>query len=178
LSIILGIDPGSHITGFGVLRTQNSQKQRGSFNVEHVSHGVIMLPKNADLATRLAELSLGMEQILKKYKPQHVVIEKIFLGRNPDSAFKLGHARGVIMSLAARDGATVHEYATRVVKKGIAGNGSADKLQVQLMVQRILKLPKIEKIDASDALALALYYAQCVNVNESWDRIKSREVTL
>lgn len=152
MAIIIGIDPGSHVTGFGVLKQQGSR-------VEHISHGVILLPKTEELPKRLSVLFESFQTILAKYKPDHVVVEKIFLGKNADSAFKLGHARGLVLGLASAQGAQVHEYATRVIKKAIAGKGSAEKEQVRFMVEKILKLDAIEKLDASDALAMALYHA-------------------
>jgi len=107
---------------------------------------------------RMLDLSGSLQGLLQKYQPQVVVIEKIFLGKNADSAFKLGHARGVALLEAARSRAQVVEYATRIVKKGLTGHGGADKESVQLFVQRILGLQEIRQIDASDALALALYH--------------------
>ena len=100
-----------------------------------------------------------METLMKKYKPQQVSVEKIFLGKNADSAFKLGHARGVSMYESAKGGAEIFEYATRVVKKGIVGTGAADKDQVKMAVMRLLNLKAIQQIDASDALALAVFHA-------------------
>lgn len=150
--IILGIDPGSRITGFGVLKINGNV-------IEHVSHGVILLNADDAFAIRMRDLSEGMREIVAKYKPGQVSVEKIFLGKNADSAFKLGHARGVVLSESARNGALVFEYATRVVKKGIVGNGAASKEQVQLALQRLLNIKAITRIDASDALALAAHHA-------------------
>ncbi len=100
-----------------------------------------------------------METLMKKYKPQQVSVEKIFLGKNADSAFKLGHARGVSMYESAKGGAEIFEYATRVVKKGIVGTGAADKDQVKMAVMRLLNIKAIQQVDASDALALAVFHA-------------------
>src|SRR6185312_14547865 len=129
------------------------------FAVTHRSHGVIVLDPNLEFPKRMKELGAALETLLVKYKPQQVVIEKIFLGKNADSAFKLGHARGVAMYEAAKVNATVIEYATRVVKKGIVGNGGASKEDVQSCLQRLLKIKAIERLDASDALALATFQA-------------------
>lgn len=153
MAIIMGIDPGSQVTGFGVLQT-------GSSGIEHICHGVILMPRDQSLSLRLQVLGQEISEVLEKYQPQEVSIEKIFLGKSPDSAFKLGHARGVVMSYAATVGAEVFEYATRSVKKGVAGNGSADKLQVKEMVMKFLHLKNIDQLDASDALALALHHAR------------------
>ncbi|MFN7826146.1 MAG: crossover junction endodeoxyribonuclease RuvC [Pseudobdellovibrionaceae bacterium] len=149
--IIFGIDPGSRITGFGVVECKN-----GTF--KHINHGAIHLETDLGFPERMLDLSGSLQGLLQKYQPQVVVIEKIFLGKNADSAFKLGHARGVALLEAARSRAQVVEYATRIVKKGLTGHGGADKESVQLFVQRILGLQEIRQIDASDALALALYH--------------------
>ncbi len=172
MSVILGIDPGSYVTGFGVVQISKDQR------IHHVSHGVIVLGKKSPLPARLGELSEGMAEILAKYQPQHVVIEKMFLGRSADSAFILGHARGVVMSVSARTEAQIHEYATRVVKKGVAGKGSADKLQVQQMVMLLLGLKNIEHLDASDALALALYHSQRVSISRNLMQRKMKDMDL
>jgi crossover junction endodeoxyribonuclease RuvC len=154
--IILGIDPGSRITGFGVLKVSGSGT---SLRIQHVNHGVIVMEPDAPFPHRMKELGEAMEMILQKYKPNEVAIEKIFLGRNADSAFKLGHARGVAMYESAKSGAEVIEYATRLVKKGITGSGGATKEEVQTCLMRLLNLKAIARIDASDALALAAYHA-------------------
>ena len=150
--VILGIDPGSRVTGFGVVQVIDD-------HVTHISHGVILLQDEDSFSGRMCELGEGLETLLKKYKPDQVSIEKIFLGKNADSAFKLGHARGVAMYESAKNGAHVYEYATRVVKKGIVGTGAATKEQVQMALTRLLNIKAISKMDASDALALAVFHA-------------------
>lgn len=152
--IILGIDPGSRITGFGLVKYDKIGRQ-----VTHVSHGVILLDENASFPVRMKELGEAIETVLKKHRPEQVVIEKIFLGKNADSAFKLGHARGVALYESAKFGAEVVEYATRVVKKGIVGTGAATKEDVQNCLKRLLKIATISRLDASDALALATFQA-------------------
>lgn len=149
---ILGVDPGSRITGFGVIRVTNGQ-------IEHINHGVIMLDTDSGFPHRMMELGLAFREVMEKYKPDHVVIEKIFLGKNADSAFKLGHARGVIMCEAGIGKADVMEYATRVVKKGVTGNGGSSKEDVQAILKAVLKINSINRIDASDALAMACHHA-------------------
>lgn len=150
--VILGVDPGSRITGFGVVHVNNGK-------IEHVNHGVIMMEATQDFPSRMTELGSAFREVMDKYKPNHVVIEKIFLGKNADSAFKLGHARGVIMYEAGLGGAVVREYATRSVKKGVTGSGGASKEDVQVILQAMLGLKTISRIDASDALAMACYHA-------------------
>ncbi len=150
--VILGVDPGSRITGFGVVHVNNGK-------IEHVNHGVIMMEATQDFPSRMTELGSAFREVMDKYKPHHVVIEKIFLGKNADSAFKLGHARGVIMYEAGLGGAIVKEYATRSVKKGVTGSGGASKEDVQVILKAMLSLKTISRIDASDALAMACYHA-------------------
>jgi len=152
-SIILGVDPGSRITGFGLVRVG-----RGG-HVEHITHGVIVMDTEAGFPERMMELGSAFRELMEKYQPHHVSIEKIFLGKNADSAFKLGHARGVVMYEAIRGGAQVFEYATRLVKKGVTGDGGASKEQVQAVLKALLRLQKIDRLDASDALAMACYHA-------------------
>ena len=149
---ILGVDPGSRITGFGVIQVRDGQ-------IEHINHGVIMLDTEQGFPQRMSELGLAFREVMDKYKPHHVVIEKIFLGKNADSAFKLGHARGVIMAEAGIAKAEVSEYATRVVKKGVTGNGGASKEDVQAILKMLLRIQAINRIDASDALAMACHHA-------------------
>lgn len=149
---ILGVDPGSRITGFGVVRVEGGR-------IEHVTHGVIVLDADQAFPLRMKELGSAFREVMEKYKPQQVVIEKIFLGKNADSAFKLGHARGVIMYESGLGDAHVFEYATRVVKKGVTGNGGSSKEDVQAILKALLNLKAISRIDASDALAMACHHA-------------------
>lgn len=162
-SIILGVDPGSRITGFGVIRVHRGQ-------VEHINHGVILLDADAAFPLRMRELGKAFREVMLKYRPQHVVIEKIFLGKNADSAFKLGHARGVIMYEAGLGLADVAEYATRSVKKGITGNGGSSKEEVMTVLKAVLKVPNIQRLDASDALAMACYHAYELQKKAIFDR--------
>lgn len=150
--IILGIDPGSRFLGFGVISFQNSQ-------LKPVEYGVLKFDANENLTQRLLEIGQGVRELILEYKPEHVSIEKIFLGKNADSAFKLGHARGVVIYEALREKVEVFEYATRVIKKGITGQGGADKEHVRSVIQNILKIPPVKSLDASDALALACFHS-------------------
>lgn len=161
MPVILGIDPGSRITGFGVVQVSDGK-------IQHVNHGVILLQKASTFAHRLLELGLALQEIIAKYKPDQVSVEKIFLGKNPDSAFKLGHARGVVIYEAMRAQVEVHEYATRVVKQGVTGSGGASKEEVQIVVARLLNLKAIARLDASDALAMAVHRAFQLQKNTAW----------
>jgi crossover junction endodeoxyribonuclease RuvC len=149
---ILGVDPGSRVTGFGLVRVVGG-------HIQHVSHGVIVMDTNGTFADRMLELGSAFREVMEKYQPQHVSIEKIFLGKSADSAFKLGHARGVVMYESMRGGAQVFEYATRLVKKGVTGDGSSSKEQVQAVLKALLRIDKINRLDASDALAMACHHA-------------------
>ncbi len=148
---ILGVDPGSRITGFGVIETDGE-------HLTHIRHGVILLDEKASFSIRMGQLAESIRELLAKHRPQYVVLEKIFLGKNADSAFKLGHARGVLMAECVLAGAIIEEYAARQVKKGVTGSGAASKEDVQAVVKNLLGLSQIQKIDTSDALALACYH--------------------
>ncbi len=164
---VLGIDPGSRITGYGVILISANK-------MTHVGHGVMTPPLDLNFAQKLFYLSEGLRELITKYKPQTLVLEKIFLGKNVDSAFKLGHVRGVMMSEASRQGLGVEEYAARQVKKGITGSGASEKTEVQLILQKILNIQQIQKIDASDALALACYHAFELNKQKVLKQMSKR----
>ena len=148
---ILGIDPGSRITGYGVI----DEHAQGS---HYVTSGCIRA-QAATFPLRLKQIYDGIHQIVKKYAPDHVAVEQVFMHRNADSALKLGHARGAAICAALSNELTIHEYATRSIKQTLVGKGSADKNQVQHMVKILLNLTGELQIDASDALATALCHA-------------------
>jgi crossover junction endodeoxyribonuclease RuvC len=155
----LGIDPGSQVTGFGLVQVTSD----GS--IKHVTHGVISPPGTLDFYERLAILGGEFEALIEKVRPDIVVVERIFLGKNADSAFKLGHVRGVAVTAALKAGCRFIEYAARAVKKGVTGNGAASKEQVQVILYAALGLRGAPaKLDASDALALAFYHARNLEV--------------
>lgn len=158
MKVILGIDPGSTFTGFGVVNSDGD-------SILHVSHGVIAPPAKLSFHDRLAIIAGELETLVARIQPDEIVIERIFLGKNADSAFKLGHVRGVAVSTAIRAGAEVVEYAARAVKKGITGNGASTKDQVQIVLFAALGLRNHQaRLDASDALALAFYHARNLQV--------------
>jgi crossover junction endodeoxyribonuclease RuvC len=162
--IIFGIDPGSRVAGFGIIKTNHKANRNANQNEAYdvLSHGVIVMPEKKSFQERLLVLGQSIQKLLKKYQPDEVAIEKIFLGKNADSAFKLGHARGVAMYECARLNLPISEYATRSIKQSVTGKGSADKEQVRKVVQMLLSIKEIEHLDASDALAVAVHHAhQC-----------------
>ena len=145
---ILGIDPGSRITGYGLLEIDGP-------NISYVASGCIR-PAAGALPERLADIYHGVEEVIAIHRPESLVIEEVFLARNPDSALKLGQARGVAIAAGVVHGLPVHEYAARSVKQAVVGTGKASKEQVQHMVRVILKLPAAPAADAADALAIAI----------------------
>ncbi len=162
--IILGLDPGTRRAGFGVIHVSGDK-------LTHIEHGVISMNETWPLSERLKVLQNSLNEVFDRHKIASAVVEKIFLGRNADSAFKLGHARGVCLVAAAHHGAAVEEYAARYVKKCVTGSGAASKEHVQLVVFQILGLKQTLKLafDASDALSLAVTHAR---VRESGARMR------
>lgn len=150
--IILGIDPGSRFLGYAVISVQGT-------TMKPIDFGVLKFNGDVPLSERLQSIGLGVRELFEKYKPNHLSLEKIFLGKNADSAFKMGHARGVVIYESLLAKCEVHEYATRVVKKGITGNGGAEKEHVRLVVRNMLQLGPVKSLDASDALAMACFHA-------------------
>lgn len=146
---ILGLDPGSHITGVGIIETSGS-------NISYLHHALIKAPQ-VSLEARLKFIFHELTAVAQQFRPDVVVVERVFLGKNVDSAFKLGHARGVGLLAFSQSGAQVLEISAREVKKILTGSGSAGKEQVRQMVCQWLKVNLVEKeMDVSDALSLAI----------------------
>ncbi|NBI12377.1 crossover junction endodeoxyribonuclease RuvC [[Haemophilus] felis] len=154
MAIILGIDPGSRITGYGVIQVVGKQ-------LEYLGSGVIRTSVE-DLPTRLKRIYAGVTEIIIQFQPEMFAIEEVFLAKNANSALKLGQARGAAMVAAVNQDLPVFEYAARLVKQTVVGIGSADKVQVQDMVTRILKLSEKPQADAADALAIAITHAHSI----------------
>lgn len=148
---ILGIDPGSRLTGYGVIELQQGK-------AVWLGSGCIRL-KGEDLAERLCVLAEGLTVILEQYRPERVAVERVFMHRNVDSALKLGQARGAAIGVVALARLPVHEYSPSEIKKAIVGKGNAAKAQIQHMVQVLLGLSRLPQEDAADALAAALCHA-------------------
>jgi len=148
---ILGIDPGSRITGFGIIDTQNRQNN-------YINCGCIRTQQKA-LPARLQEIYTGLTTIIDQYQPTEVAIESVFMYQNADAALKLGHARGVAILACTQHQLPVHEYAPTEIKQAVVGLGRAKKEQVQMMVKVLLQLTKMPQTDAADALAVALCHA-------------------
>ena len=149
--IILGIDPGSRVTGYGVVARRDGK-------LHYVGSGCIRL-QDDELATRLAHIFRGVREIIAQFKPTQFAIEQVFMAQNPDSALKLGHARGAAIIAATESGLAVAEYSARQIKQAVVGKGNAEKSQVQHMVTHLLGLSGRPQADAADALAVALCHA-------------------
>lgn len=163
---VLGIDPGSQRTGFGIVDARGS-------HLVYVASGVIRTPQ-ADLAMRLCEIFRCVRRLMAEYRPHEIAVERVFVNRNPDSALKLGQARGAAICGTIDGQAAIYEYATREIKQAVVGSGSAEKPQVQLMMRSLLKLEGRIAADAADALAAAVCHALRGRVRASIDRAASR----
>ncbi len=151
MTIILGIDPGSRITGYGLVR----EHQR---RLQYIDSGCIRTADGA-LPDRLLQIFNGICVLMEQYSPNEVAIEQVFMHKNASSALKLGHARGVAMVACASHRAPVSEYSAREVKQTVVGYGAADKAQVQHMVVHLLTLSATPQADAADALAIAICHS-------------------
>ena len=142
---IIGVDPGTRYTGYGVVDVVSGK-------IGHVCHGVIATNAKADLWVRIHQIHQEIAQLVEEKRPDHLAIEKCFVSKNVSSALKLGHTRGAIIVACMSAGLEVHEYAPTEIKSAVTGYGRADKDQVAQMVQTILRLTKRPASDAADAL--------------------------
>ncbi|MEZ4861894.1 MAG: crossover junction endodeoxyribonuclease RuvC [Caldilineaceae bacterium] len=153
--VILGIDPGTAITGYGVV----GQTVQGDF--ELLACGVIRTQAHVAMHLRLQELFHDLQAIIREFQPDEMAIEKLFFGRNVTTAISVGQARGTILLAAAECGLAVAEYTPAEVKQAITGYGNADKRQIQEMVQRVLSLANPpQPDDAADGVAIAICHLQ------------------
>ncbi|MBI5441185.1 MAG: crossover junction endodeoxyribonuclease RuvC [Deltaproteobacteria bacterium] len=150
---VLGIDPGSQTTGYGVVEARGNR-------LVCIAHGTICAPRRQTLPARLAAIYEGLKGVLEAHQPEEVGVESTFYGRNLQSAFSLGQARGVALLTAELSGRPIAEYTPMQVKAAVVGYGRAEKRQVQEMVRRILGLSSVVGTDASDALAVAICHLQ------------------
>ena len=146
---VLGIDPGSRVTGWGVVEAQGTR-------LAHVANGTIPLPTAASMAERFARLHAECLRLVRAWAPAAVVLERAFVARNVQSAFRLGEARGAVLAAIGATGASLHEYAPAAVKLATVGDGRADKAAIGRGVALRLGLGRAPVADAADALALAL----------------------
>jgi crossover junction endodeoxyribonuclease RuvC len=170
--IVLGIDPGTAITGYGVVSTSDDPTRDVANGAEGaprqtrsvpqsamrlVECGVIRTSPRAPLAARLNDIFDGVTELIERHRPDALAVEDVFYARNVRTTVVLGHARGVVLLAGARAGVTVHEYAPALIKKTVVGRGAATKEQVQFMVARLLRLKNApQPADAADGVACAL----------------------
>ena len=152
---ILGIDPGSQITGYGIIDARGSR-------LDYIDSGCIRLQQQ-DMPARLRIIYQSVAELVARHGPQEMAVERVFMHRNPDSALKLGQARGVAILAGVMAGLPVHEYAPRAIKQAVVGTGAAAKEQVQHMVCALLGLSKTPQADAADALAVALCHGHTLH---------------
>lgn len=164
MSIILGIDPGSRLTGYGII-------QRHGRHLHYVASGCIRVTGTAaqplTLAEKLKRIHNSVAELITQFQPDEFAIEQVFMARNPDSALKLGQARGAAIVAAACCDLPVAEYSARSIKQAVVGTGAAEKEQVQHMVMALLKLSRRPQADAADALAVAICHANNVQYRGS-----------
>lgn len=149
---ILGIDPGSHVTGYGVI------EKKGNY-LKHIVHGEIKPKKDSSLSEVLVYIYQQISSLISQTAPQAVALENIFYGKNVRSLIKQAQVRGVVIFAGADQNLNIFEYSPLEIKKAVVGYGRAEKSQVQMMVKAILNLPEIPPADAADALATAICHA-------------------
>ncbi len=146
--VVLGVDPGSLSTGFGVIAADGDR-------LTHLAHGRITLPGHTPLEVRLCQIYDSLRGLIQEHRPHTLALEEIFLARNVQSAFALGQVRGVVLLAAGQASLPVHFYPPLAVKKAVVGYGRASKSQVKLMVEKLLGL-KVNNHHAADALAVGI----------------------
>lgn len=162
--IIIGLDPGTATTGYGVISAIGN-------HIRPIGYGVIQTPSDLEMPKRLHMIYVALEEIFTKFKPNEVAIEKLFFGRNTTTAITVGQARGILLLQAERFSLTIGEYTPMQVKQALVGYGNAEKKQVQYMVKRFLNLKEDPKPDdAADALAIAICHAH-MRKGVSYDRL-------
>ncbi len=150
--LVLGLDPGLRHTGWGLIESDGSR-------LRHLGDGVVSTIDTDDMATRLRTLHDGLAALLARLGPDEAAVEHTYVNKNPQSAIKLGMARGVVLLAPALTGIPVAEYQAMEVKRAVVGHGHADKIQVQDMVKRLLPGAVLKRADAADALAVAICHA-------------------
>jgi crossover junction endodeoxyribonuclease RuvC len=150
---VLGIDPGSRRTGWGVVQLEGTR-------LRHIASGTIAVPEKLPLPKRLRLIHQGLQQVIAEHQPEAVAVEEIFFAKYANAALKLGHARGVALLVVAESELEVHEYPPAIVKRTVVGRGSADKTQVGRLVSAVLGLKTPPEEDAADALAVAITHIQ------------------
>ncbi len=163
---ILGIDPGSRFTGYGIIEVDGDR-------VSPVHYGVVKTG-GGEFPQRLGIIFKGIVEVIQEYAPQEVAVENVFMSKNASSALKLGQARGAAICAAVSNDLPVAEYSPRSVKQAIVGRGGADKVQVQHMIKILLRLQEIPAEDAADALAVALCHQHTQQTTNRMQALQQR----
>lgn len=150
---IIGVDPGLRNTGWGIIDAAGAR-------LSFVASGRVRSDGGGAMGARLRQLHEGLRAVIETYRPDEAAVEETFVNRDPQSALKLGQARGVALTIAALAGLEIEEYAANLVKKTVVGNGHADKAQIAMMVRVLLPASSAASKDAADALAVAICHAQ------------------
>ena len=161
MAVVLGIDPGSRITGYGVIHSEGSK-------LTYIDSGCIRTESAQTLSEKLDLICRGIDQVIRLHCPTEVGIEQVFMARNADSALKLGQARGAAIVACTLHHLPVHEYSARQVKQAVVGTGAADKTQVQHMIRHLLSLSQSPQADAADALGVAVCH---IHMNQGMIRL-------
>ena len=160
--IILGIDPGMAIVGYGVIEGNNN-------TLKAIDYGAITTPSTMETPQRLVTIYDAVQELIVRYQPDEVAIEELFFNKNVKTALTVGHARGVAVLAAAKTGLDLYEYTPLQVKQSVVGYGRAEKAQVQQMVKILLNLKEIPKPDdAADALAVAICHHHCADMGRKF----------
>lgn len=162
---VLGIDPGSIVTGYGIVECHGSA-------FKHIENGGISPRRGLAFPERLQKIFRGLKALMERFRPDAVAIENLFVAKNARSSLLLGHARGVALLAASETGLTAAEYSPSQVKLAVTGSGRADKEQIQRMVRALLDLPEVACEDASDALAVAICHLNSAKIAEQIRRCK------
>lgn len=162
---VLGIDPGSRITGYGIIDQEGNR-------LVHVDNGAIFTDTRGPFSLRLLGVYRGLSEIIDRYRPDAMAVEDIFFATNVQSALKLGQARGAAIVAGVNSGLPVFEYSALQVKQAVVGHGRATKEQVQKMLRVLLNLPEIAQEDASDALAVAVCHLHSAGMNALREKLK------
>jgi crossover junction endodeoxyribonuclease RuvC len=150
--LIIGVDPGSTATGYGIIR-------KNGVRPTHVASGVIRVSSSRGQSKRLWEIYGKLDEIVREFRPSVMVVESLFHANNSQSLMKLSQVRGVILLLGETHSMDIFEYSPMEIKKGLTGYGRAEKVQMMFMVGKVLSLPAIKSPDQADALAMAIYHS-------------------
>ncbi len=157
--IIIGVDPGTRLTGYGIIKVENGRNRV-------IKHGVITTSPKAMLTDRYLYIFTELQEIIDEYTPDVLAVETQFVHKNVPIAMKLGMVRGIAILAAKQKGLPIYEYSPKKAKKAVVGNGNASKPQVQQMVKMLLTLKELPPEDAADALALAICHAQSLQYQQ------------